>query len=64
VLVKNYRTNVVLRAGLGLAALHEVNPRLLYAQLSGLGYDGPGTGRGGFEPRASRQPALQRMLYS
>jgi crotonobetainyl-CoA:carnitine CoA-transferase CaiB-like acyl-CoA transferase len=28
------------RAGLGFDALREVNPRLIYAQLSGLGYDG------------------------
>jgi crotonobetainyl-CoA:carnitine CoA-transferase CaiB-like acyl-CoA transferase len=29
--------------------LHEANPRLIYPQLSGLGYDGPYTGRGGFD---------------
>jgi len=37
------------RAELGFERLHEVNPRLIYAQLSGLGYDGPHTGRGGFD---------------
>jgi hypothetical protein len=37
------------RAGLGFEALYEVNPRLIYAQLSGLGYDGPYAGRGGFD---------------
>ncbi|MGH7062081.1 MAG: CaiB/BaiF CoA transferase family protein, partial [Stellaceae bacterium] len=30
-------------------ALHQLNPRLVYAQLSGLGYDGPYAGRGGFD---------------
>src|SRR6266566_2821990 len=49
VLVENYRPTVMPRAGLGFAALHEVNPRLIYAQLSGLGYDGPYAGRGGFD---------------
>jgi crotonobetainyl-CoA:carnitine CoA-transferase CaiB-like acyl-CoA transferase len=29
--------------------LCRVNPRLIYAQLSGLGYDGPHAGRGGFD---------------
>jgi crotonobetainyl-CoA:carnitine CoA-transferase CaiB-like acyl-CoA transferase len=29
--------------------LREANPRLIYAQLSGLGYDGPYAGRGGFD---------------
>jgi formyl-CoA transferase len=37
------------RAGLGWEDLRKVNPRLIYAQLSGLGYDGPLSGRGGFD---------------
>ncbi|HYU12310.1 MAG TPA: CoA transferase [Stellaceae bacterium] len=49
VLVENYRPTVLPRAGLGWEALREVNPRLIYAQLSGLGYDGPYAGRGGFD---------------
>jgi crotonobetainyl-CoA:carnitine CoA-transferase CaiB-like acyl-CoA transferase len=49
VLVENYRPSVMPRAGLGWEALREVNPRLIYAQLSGLGYDGPYAGRGGFD---------------
>ena len=49
VLVENYRPTVMPRAGLGFDALHAVNPRLIYAQLSGLGYDGPYAGRGGFD---------------
>src|SRR5262249_742556 len=48
VLVENYRPTVMPRAGLGFEALHEVNPRLIYAQLSALGYDRPEAGRGGF----------------
>jgi len=49
VLVENYRPTVMPRAGLGWEQLREANPRLIYAQLSGLGYDGPHTGRGGFD---------------
>ena len=49
VLVENYRPTVMPRAGLGFEALRQVNPRLIYAQLSGLGYDGPYAGRGGFD---------------
>ena len=49
VLVENYRPTVMPRAGLGFEALHQVNRRLIYAQLSGLGYDGPYAGRGGFD---------------
>jgi crotonobetainyl-CoA:carnitine CoA-transferase CaiB-like acyl-CoA transferase len=49
VLVENYRPTVMPRAGLGWEDLRKVNPRLIYAQLSGLGYDGPYAGRGGFD---------------
>jgi crotonobetainyl-CoA:carnitine CoA-transferase CaiB-like acyl-CoA transferase len=49
VLVENYRPTVMPRAGLGWEQLRERNPRLIYAQLSGLGYDGPYAGRGGFD---------------
>ncbi len=49
VLVENYRPTVMPRADLGYETLREVNPRLIYAQLSGLGYDGPHAGRGGFD---------------
>jgi crotonobetainyl-CoA:carnitine CoA-transferase CaiB-like acyl-CoA transferase len=49
VLVENYRPNVMPRAGLGYDDLRRRNPRLIYAQLSGLGYDGPYAGRGGFD---------------
>jgi crotonobetainyl-CoA:carnitine CoA-transferase CaiB-like acyl-CoA transferase len=49
VLVENYRPTVMPRAGLGWEQLREANPRLIYAQLSGLGYDGPYAGRGGFD---------------
>ena len=49
VLAENYRPTVMPRAGLGFEMLHKGNPRLIYAQLSGLGYDGPYAGRGGFD---------------
>jgi crotonobetainyl-CoA:carnitine CoA-transferase CaiB-like acyl-CoA transferase len=49
VLVENYRPTVMQRAGLGYEALRELNPRLIYAQLSGYGYDGPYHGKGGFD---------------
>ena len=41
VLVENYRPTVMDRAGLGWDALSQVNPQLIYAQLSGFGSDGP-----------------------
>ena len=41
VLVENYRATVMERAQLGYEALAAENPRLVYAQLSGFGPDGP-----------------------
>ena len=49
VLVENYRPTVMDRAGLGYDILREKNPRLIYAQLSGFGSDGPYRERGGFD---------------
>src|SRR6266478_6539820 len=49
VLVENYRPTVMERAGLDYESLKRVNPRLIYAQLSGFGSDGPYRERGGFD---------------
>ena len=49
VLVENYRPTVMDRAGLGFDVLRKTNPRLIYAQLSGYGYDGPYREKGGFD---------------
>ena len=49
VLVENYRPTVMDRAGLGYETLKVQNPRLIYAQLSGFGSDGPYRERGGFD---------------
>jgi CoA:oxalate CoA-transferase len=40
VLVENFAPGVMERLGLGIAALHAVNPRLVYAQSSGYGQTG------------------------
>jgi crotonobetainyl-CoA:carnitine CoA-transferase CaiB-like acyl-CoA transferase len=37
------------RAKLGWEDLRKINPKLIYAQLSGFGYDGPAAARGGFD---------------
>ena len=49
VLVENYRPTVMDRAGLGYETLRKENPRLIYAQLSGFGSDGPYREKGGFD---------------
>jgi CoA:oxalate CoA-transferase len=41
VLVENFRPGVMDRLGLGQAALRELNPRLIYASITGFGQEGP-----------------------
>ena len=41
VLVENFRPGVMQKLGVGVARLHEVNPRLIYAAGSGYGTSGP-----------------------
>lgn len=47
VLVESFRPGTLDRFGLGWEALHERNPRLVYASLSGYGSDGPYVDRPG-----------------
>ena len=49
VLVENFRPDVKDRLGIGYAAMREVNPRLVYASISGFGEDGPYRMRPGFD---------------
>ena len=41
VLVENFRPGVMARFGLDFAALHAINPRLIYCSISGYGQTGP-----------------------
>ena len=49
VLVENFRPDVKDRLGIGYAAMQAVNPRLVYASISGFGEDGPYRMRPGFD---------------
>ncbi len=41
VLVENFRPGVATKLGIGFEALHERNPKLIYASISGFGQSGP-----------------------
>ena len=49
ILVENYRPGVMTRFGLGYDSLAGMNPRLIYASISGYGQTGPSAGKGGFD---------------
>jgi crotonobetainyl-CoA:carnitine CoA-transferase CaiB-like acyl-CoA transferase len=49
VVVENFRPDVKTRLGIDYAALAEVNPRLVYASISGFGQDGPYVKRPGVD---------------
>jgi len=49
VMVENYRPDVKRRLGIDYPAMREINPRLVYASISGFGEDGPYSDRPGFD---------------
>jgi formyl-CoA transferase len=49
ILIENYRPGVMDGLGLGYAALSLLNPRLIYASISGYGQTGPDRRKGGFD---------------
>ncbi|CAB3658815.1 CaiB/BaiF CoA transferase family protein [Achromobacter piechaudii] len=49
VVVENYRPDVKKRLGIDYETLNEINPRLVYASISGFGQDGPYARRPGYD---------------
>lgn len=58
VLVENYRPDVKHKLGIGYEALSAVNPRLVYASISGFGQEGPYRDRAGFDQVAQGMGGL------
>jgi crotonobetainyl-CoA:carnitine CoA-transferase CaiB-like acyl-CoA transferase len=61
VVVENFRPNVKKRLGIDYTALARVNPRLVYASISGFGQDGPYAGRPGFDQIAQGMGGLMSI---
>ncbi len=49
VLIENFRVGTMERIGIGWESLSELNPRLVYCQITGFGRTGPMAGQGGFD---------------
>jgi crotonobetainyl-CoA:carnitine CoA-transferase CaiB-like acyl-CoA transferase len=49
VIIENYRPGVMASFGLDYGPLSALNPRLIYASVSGYGQTGPHSGKGGFD---------------
>jgi crotonobetainyl-CoA:carnitine CoA-transferase CaiB-like acyl-CoA transferase len=61
ILVENYRPDVKHKLGIDYAALSAVNPRLIYASISGFGQDGPYRDRAGFDQVAQGMGGLMAV---
>jgi len=58
ILVENYRPEVKWKLGIDYDTLAKVNPRLIYASISGFGQDGPYRDRAGFDQVAQGMGGL------
>lgn len=61
VIVENYRPDVKDRLGIGYADVEKINPRIVYASISGFGQDGPYAKRPGFDQIAQGMGGLMSI---
>jgi crotonobetainyl-CoA:carnitine CoA-transferase CaiB-like acyl-CoA transferase len=61
VFIENYRPDVKYRLGIGPEALRAINPRLVYASISGFGQDGPYANWPGFDSIAQGMGGLMSL---
>jgi crotonobetainyl-CoA:carnitine CoA-transferase CaiB-like acyl-CoA transferase len=61
VVVENFRPDVKKRLGIDYKALAKINPRIVYASISGFGQDGPYASRPGFDQIAQGMGGLMSV---
>jgi formyl-CoA transferase len=61
VVVENYRPDVKRRLGIGYDEVKAINPRIVYASISGFGQDGPYSKRPGFDQIAQGMGGLMSI---
>jgi formyl-CoA transferase len=61
VIVENYRPKVKLRLGIDYESMRKINPRIVYASISGFGQDGPYADRPGLDQVAQGMSGLMSI---
>src|SRR5688572_4587404 len=61
VIVENYRPNVKHRLGIDYETIRKINPRIVYASISGFGQDGPYSDRPGLDQVAQGMSGLMSI---
>jgi crotonobetainyl-CoA:carnitine CoA-transferase CaiB-like acyl-CoA transferase len=61
VFLENFSPGAMDRLGLGYEALKEVNPKIIYASISGFGHTGPDKAQRGFDILAQARSGLMQM---
>ena len=61
ILLENFRPGVMEKLGLGYEELKKVNPRLIYAAVSGFGQNGPYKNRAGYDPLAQAMSGIMSI---
>lgn len=64
VFIQNFRPGVAERLGVGAERLQAINPRLVYAAISGFGNDGPHRDRPAFDTVAQASAGFLRLLVN
>lgn len=64
VFIQNFRPGVAERLGVGAERLQAINPRLIYAGISGFGNDGPWKDRPAFDTVAQASTGFLRLLVN
>lgn len=61
VLVENFRPGVLAKLGFPYETMKEINPRLIYASVSGFGQEGPYSKRAGYDPIAQAMSGVMSI---
>jgi len=64
VYIQNFRPGAAERLGVGWSRLHEINPRLVYAAISGFGQTGPAAARPAYDTVAQAASGYLKLLVN